>query len=78
MDENIPSYTSNWEGLIVFVLWEQVPSASLLLLRLEWETRRAALKEKQNSFSFAEKEGERPRNFPGGEEFADKGQRERD
>lgn len=45
MDENILSYTSNWEGLIVFVLWEQVPSASLQLLRLECETRRAALKE---------------------------------
>lgn len=54
LDENTPSYTSNWEGLIVFVLWEQVPSASLQLLRLECETRRAAPKEKQDSFSFAQ------------------------
>ena len=30
-DENIPSYTSNWEGLIVFVLWEQVLSASIVV-----------------------------------------------
>lgn len=35
----------------MFVLWEQVLSASLKLLRLECEARRVALSEKQSSFT---------------------------